>query len=103
MAVSSSDAVAAYTRAVQNQKAPGLEARDQAQDAGFATALNGAMHDVMATLNEGEQQSLAAAVGKADINEVITAVSKAEITLQTVVAIRDRVIQAYQDIMRMPI
>ena len=103
MTVNSSDAVAAYNRAVQNQQAPGLEARDEVQDAGFAKALDGVMHDVVGTINEGEQQSLAAAVGQADINEVITAVSKAEITLQTVVAIRDRVIQAYQDIMRMPI
>ena len=47
--------------------------------------------------------SRAAAAGKADVNEVITAVSEAELTLQTVVALRDRVIQAYQEILRMPI
>ena len=40
---------------------------------------------------------------QAELADVITAVSNAEVTLQTVVAIRDRVIQAYQDIMRMPI
>jgi len=33
---------------------------------------------------------------------VITAVAEAEVTLQTVVAVRDRVIEAYRDIARMP-
>ena len=44
-----------------------------------------------------------AAMGEADLNELIVAVSKAELTLQTVVTVRDRAIQAYQDILRMPI
>ena len=51
----------------------------------------------------GDQQTIAAAAGKAELADVITAVSNAEVTLQTVVAIRDRVIAAYQEIMRMPI
>jgi flagellar hook-basal body complex protein FliE len=34
---------------------------------------------------------------------VVTAVAEADLTLQTVVAVRDRVIEAYQNIMRMPI
>jgi flagellar hook-basal body complex protein FliE len=34
---------------------------------------------------------------------VVTAVTNAELTLETVVAVRDRVVQAYQDILRMPI
>jgi len=34
---------------------------------------------------------------------VVTAVTNAEVTLQTVVAVRDKVISAYQDILRMPV
>lgn len=41
--------------------------------------------------------------GKADLTDVVTAVSEAETALNTVVAIRDRVITAYQDIIKMPI
>ena len=37
------------------------------------------------------------------MNKVVTAVAEAELTLQTVVTIRDKVIEAYRDIMRMPI
>ena len=57
----------------------------------------------MGALHEGERQSLKAAAGTADLNDVVMAVGKAEMTLQTVVAVRDRVIQAYQEIIRMPI
>src|SRR5260221_305873 len=54
-------------------------------------------------LKQGEAASLKAVTGKADISEVVTAVTNAEVALQTVTAVRDRVIQAYQDILRMPI
>ena len=50
-----------------------------------------------------EQQSMAAIQDRADINEVVTAVSEAELTMQTAVAIRDKVIDAYKEIMRMAI
>ena len=42
-------------------------------------------------------------VGHANLREVVEAVNAAEITLQTVVAVRDRMIAAYQEIMRMPV
>jgi flagellar hook-basal body complex protein FliE len=41
--------------------------------------------------------------GGGDLTSVVTAVSEAELTLQTVIAVRDRVIEAYKDIMRMPV
>ncbi len=65
--------------------------------------LREAAEGAIDTLREGERQSLKAAAGTADLTEVVTAVGKAEMTLQTVVALRDRVIQAYQEILRMPI
>ena len=50
-----------------------------------------------------EAQALAAAAGKADIVDVVTAVAESEAALETLVAVRDRVIAAYEEIMRMPI
>lgn len=44
-----------------------------------------------------------AVAGEGNILDVVSAVSKAELSLQTTIAVRDRVVQAYQDIMRMPI
>ena len=45
----------------------------------------------------------AAAAGQADLMDVVQAVGNAEMTLQTVVAVRDKVVNAYQELMRMPI
>jgi flagellar hook-basal body complex protein FliE len=44
-----------------------------------------------------------AMVGKADLQQVVEAVTAAELGLSTVTAVRDRVVAAYQEIMRMPI
>jgi flagellar hook-basal body complex protein FliE len=57
----------------------------------------------MDTVAQGEHVSMQAAMGKADLAKVTEAVNNAEVAVQTVVAIRDRVVAAYQDIMRMPI
>lgn len=44
-----------------------------------------------------------AVTGGADLAQVVTAVAEAEVALQSVVAVRDRVIDAYKEVMRMPI
>lgn len=41
--------------------------------------------------------------GSTDIVDVVTAIAETEVALETVVAVRDRVISAYEEIMRMPI
>ena len=48
-------------------------------------------------------QSLAMASGKANVMDVVTAVAETDVAVSTLVSVRDRVIQAYEDIMRMPI
>ena len=74
-----------------------------AAGAGFPTMLQGALDTVAQTGKAAEAQALAAASGKADIVDVVTAVAESEAALETLVAVRDRVIAAYEDIMRMPI
>ena len=51
----------------------------------------------------GRDQATQALTGGGNLTEVVTALSRAELTLQTATAMRDRVVQAYQDIMKMPI
>ena len=96
-----STAVAAYAQAAKTA-GPGIAARD-AGGGGFADLLKQAADGAVGALKEGEAASIKAVTGKADISEVVTAVTNAEVALQTVTAVRDRVIQAYQDILRMPI
>ncbi|WP_181707506.1 flagellar hook-basal body complex protein FliE [Chthonobacter rhizosphaerae] len=50
---------------------------------------------------EAMQRDLLA--GKADVIDVVTAVSETELALETMVSVRDKVIAAYEEIMRMPI
>ena len=74
-----------------------------ADGATFQHALTDAMKNAMAQMRTGETAAGQGAAGQGDIVQVVNAVTAAELTLETVVAIRDRVISAYQDIMKMPI
>lgn len=69
----------------------------------FSDFLETKTRESIDTLKEGEKMSAKAVTGEADLTEVVEAVTAAEITLQTVVSLRDRMISAYQEIMRMPI
>ncbi len=94
-------AVAAYQRA-----ASGGEAESTGASAGgstFADLVKTAAGSAMETATAGEAASIAALQGRADISEVVTAVAEAELTLQTVIAVRDKALDAYHDIIRMPI
>lgn len=71
--------------------------------ADFSGALSRALSGVVDTARKAEAGSMQAISGQGDIGAVVTAVAKAELALQTTAAVRDRVVQAYQDIMRMPI
>jgi flagellar hook-basal body complex protein FliE len=69
----------------------------------FGSVLQGALESVAQAGHKAEGQTMAAASGKADMVDVVTAVAESEAALETLVAVRDRVISAYEDIMRMPI
>lgn len=70
---------------------------------GFGQALSRAMEGVVEAGKQADAQSMTAISGGGNLTEVVTAVARAELSLQSAVAVRDRVVQAYQDIMRMPI
>ena len=70
---------------------------------GFGGLLRAQFEDVVSSGRAAEQQTIKAVQGKADVVDVVTAVNNAEMALQTVVAVRDRMVQAYQEILRMPI
>jgi flagellar hook-basal body complex protein FliE len=69
----------------------------------FSDFLSGAIKDAVGTMNKGEQAATAQLAGKANIVDVVNSVNAAELTLDTVVAVRDKVVAAYQSIMNMPI
>ena len=70
----------------------------------FASLLGQSLKGAVQTGQQAEAQATSAVGGSsADLTQVVTAVSRAELALQTTVAVRDRVLQAYQDIIKMPI
>ena len=92
--------VAAAYRAAQ--AAPGAGPATGA-DGGFSAMLMRAAEGAVDAGHTADQASLAAMSGNGNGADVVLAVSKAEMALQTAVVVRDRVIAAYQDIMRMPV
>ncbi len=82
----------------------GAQGAESGSEAGsFGAVLQRAIKGVVDTGHAAEAKSMAAISGNGNLTDVVTAVSKAELALQSATAIRDRVVQAYQDIMRMPI
>jgi flagellar hook-basal body complex protein FliE len=69
----------------------------------FSDFLKEKVSDSIDTMKASEVMSAKAITGQAELTEVVAAVTAAELTLQTVVSLRDRMISAYQEIMRMPI
>lgn len=99
MAIDFNSAISAYANA--NRMASGA-APSTGQGESFSTLLQQAGKGVVEALGKSEAASLQAVTGKADLAAVTEAVTNAQVALQTVVAVRDRVISAYQDILKMP-
>jgi flagellar hook-basal body complex protein FliE len=69
----------------------------------FGAMLKDALNSVAETGHKSDMQSQAMAAGKSDMVDVVTAVSETEVAVETMVAVRNKVIEAYQSIMSMPI
>ena len=103
MAIDFSSAVNAYKKAAA--AAPMAGAKDTmspGQDS-FANMVGDSLQQAVKTGRDAENLSIKQISGEADLKDVITAVANAEQTLETVVAVRDKVLSAYQEILRMPI
>ncbi|MEM1299505.1 MAG: flagellar hook-basal body complex protein FliE [Pseudomonadota bacterium] len=80
------------------------EAGPQPEDAaGFADALEKALGEMRATVERGERAAMEAMSGEGDLQSVVEALTATEMALETAVVVRDRVVEAYQEIMRMPV
>ena len=69
----------------------------------FSALLKDAVGSVMDAGRKSDAQTIAMASGKANVMDVVTAVAETDVAVSTLVSVRDRVIQAYEDIMKMPI
>jgi flagellar hook-basal body complex protein FliE len=109
MSIRSLDAGSAYAqalgRAVQSGGASetGSAAAPFEGRGSFGALLSSMVQDTVAANHQAEIASAKSVTGNSDIVSIASAVNNAEMTLETLVAVRDRMISAYQDIMRMPI
>ncbi|MBK1634764.1 flagellar hook-basal body complex protein FliE [Rhodovulum adriaticum] len=68
-------------------------------EAGFARLAGG----LDATIRQGETTAMAAMTGGADPHALVQALAQTELAVETAVTIRDKVVEAYQEILRMPV
>jgi flagellar hook-basal body complex protein FliE len=69
----------------------------------FSALLKDAVGSVLEAGKNSDAQSMAMTSGKANVMDVVTAVAETDVAVSTLVSVRDRVIQSYEDIMKMPI
>ncbi|GGE47443.1 flagellar hook-basal body protein FliE [Primorskyibacter flagellatus] len=70
---------------------------------GSGAALTRAIDDFATTFREGEATARAAMIGGADPHALVEALAQTELAVETVVTVRDKVVEAYQEILRMPV
>lgn len=97
------NAISAYGNMQQAEQPIAPDATARPKDDDFASLVQGAIKEAISIGQRSENISIAAIKDRADLNDVVTAVAEAEVTLQTVVAVRDKVLDAYKEIIRMPI
>ena len=87
------------SRALAN--APGVAGTSG--EGSFASLLKDAIGSVVEAGHKSDAQTQAMANGKSNMVDVVTAVAETQVAVDAVVAVRDRVISAYEEIMKMPI
>jgi len=85
------------------QGADDASANQEANTTPFLKMLENAGESVMNTESGAEAKQLQSLTGKVELTNLTTSIAGAELTLNAVVAIRDRVINAYNDIAKMSI
>lgn len=91
------------TLAAQSYTQVRAAAQPVASERGAAAAFTVAATDFLATLRESEETVKAGLAGRADPQAVVEALAATELAVQTAVAVRDKVVEAYQEILRMPV
>lgn len=84
-------------------EAPRTDDVREAAKPNFGAMVQTAVEATAQSVQAGEAAAASVAAGEASLVDVVTAVSAAEVTLEAAISVRNRMIEAYQDIMRMPI
>jgi flagellar hook-basal body complex protein FliE len=89
--------------AIQPLTSPPSAAAPAAAEAGFGASLERLVARVEDTAAEANQAVGHMLDGSGDVHDAMIAMQRADLTLQLTVQVRNKLVQAYQDIMRMPV
>ena len=95
------EATNAYSNVINQLRSP-TAAGEESPAGAFGALLKDSLQSAADAQHKSEKVSGAALAGKADMTEVLQAVTDAEVALNTVLAVRDKVVQAYEAVMRTP-
>jgi flagellar hook-basal body complex protein FliE len=87
--------------ALPELRGPATAARPGAPS--FGDALGQALGQVEALQLAGDAQATAAANGQGNLHEMSLALEKADISMRVAAKVRNKLVEAYQDVMRMPV
>jgi flagellar hook-basal body complex protein FliE len=103
LTITPSAAAQAYARVAGGENADSAASTSAADGQSFGAALSNALGGVVQTGQQADAQTALALNGQGDLTQIVTSVTQAQLALQTTVALRDRMVDAYQSIMNMPI
>ena len=102
LTITPSAAAQAYARVAGGENADSAST-SAADGQSFGAALSNALGGVVQTGQQADAQAALALNGQGDLTQIVSSVTQAQLALQTTVALRDRMVEAYQSIMNMPI
>ena len=97
------NAYAALARLTNPSAVAGKATGAEGSEGNFGSLLKNALGAIVEAGQTSDRQAQAMVAGKANIVDVVTAVAETEVAVEALVSVRDKVIQAYEEIMRMPI
>ena len=97
------NAYAALARIMDSNGAASGKGAEIGGGQSFSAVLKDAIGSVLDTGRKADTQTVAMASGKANVMDVVTAVAETDVAVSTLVSVRDKVIAAYEDIMKMSI
>ncbi|HLI99328.1 MAG TPA: flagellar hook-basal body complex protein FliE [Bradyrhizobium sp.] len=93
----------AYASAARILEPGGASKGSETGDTSFSAVLKEAIGGVLDVGRKSDAQTVSMASGKANVMDVVTAVAETDVAVSTLVSVRDKVIAAYEDILKMPI
>ena len=104
MTINFQSAINAYNQASNIATSPSSNEKSViSSENSFSDMIKESTKNVSNQISRAENLSMESLVNQADVTDVVTAVTDAEMTLRTVIAVRDKLIEAHQQIMQMPI